>query len=155
MVRIFSSIGKGHMAMETFSMGMNMPCLSHSSYDKQIVKVTNQTTVYAKDSLQKARKEVEKAYLEIEGKLDIEKPINISVSYDGSWHKRGFTSKYGVGCVIDVITGLVVDFEVLSKYCTVVSAKPKKGKQARSMMNLKLGTLLTSPCVWQTTMGPL
>lgn len=112
--------------MEKFCMGMNMPCLSHSSYDKQIVKVTNQTTVYAKDSLQKARKEVEKAYLEIEGKLDIEKPINISVSYDGSWHKRGFTSKYGVGCVIDVITGLVIDFEVLSKYCRVCETQKRK-----------------------------
>lgn len=39
------------------------------------------------------------------------------MSYDGSWQKRGFTSKDGIGCIIEVITGLVVDYEVLSKYC--------------------------------------
>lgn len=42
------------------------------------------------------------------------------------WHKRGFTSKYGVGCVIDVITGLVIDFEVLSKYCRVCETQKRK-----------------------------
>lgn len=43
--------------------------------------------------------------------------INISVSYDGTWQKRGFTSMFGVGICIDVLTGLVIDFEILSKYC--------------------------------------
>lgn len=38
-------------------------------------------------------------------------------SFDGSWHKRGHNSLYGIGCVIDVLTGLVVDYEVMSKYC--------------------------------------
>ena len=42
---------------------------------------------------------------------------NITVSFDGSWHKRGHTSNYGFGAVIDVLTGLVVGYEVLSKYC--------------------------------------
>lgn len=41
------------------------------------------------------------------------------MSYDGSWHKRGFTSNYGIGCCIEVITGLVIDFEVLSKFCSL------------------------------------
>ena len=35
--------------------------------------------------------------------------VNISVSYDGTWQKRGFTSLFGVGVCIDVLTGLVVD----------------------------------------------
>ena len=41
--------------------------------------------------------------------------IYISVS----WQKRGFTSLHGAGTsiVIDVLTGLVVDFVVLYKYC--------------------------------------
>ncbi|GFU43961.1 uncharacterized protein TNCV_1079601 [Trichonephila clavipes] len=43
--------------------------------------------------------------------------IDITVSYDGTWHKRGHTSLYGIGIVIDIMTSLVVDFEVLSKYC--------------------------------------
>ena len=44
--------------------------------------------------------------------------VHITVSFDGTWHKRGVTSNYGVGIVTDVSTGLVLDFEVvLSKYC--------------------------------------
>ena len=43
--------------------------------------------------------------------------INISVSYDGTWMKRGFTSLYGVGVAIDILTGLVVDYHIMSKYC--------------------------------------
>ena len=35
-------------------------------------------------------------------------PINITVSYKGTWHKRGHTSLYGIGIVTDVVTGLVI-----------------------------------------------
>lgn len=34
-----------------------------------------------------------------------------------TWHKRGHNSLYCIGCVIDILTGLVIDFEVISKYC--------------------------------------
>lgn len=51
--------------------------------------------------------------------------INISVSFDGTWHKRGFTSKYGIGVCIDVLTGLVIDFEVLSSYCHACALKSR------------------------------
>ena len=43
--------------------------------------------------------------------------INISVSFDGTWQKRGFTSLYGVGVCTDVLTGLVIDHHTMSKYC--------------------------------------
>ena len=43
--------------------------------------------------------------------------VDISVLYDGTRQKRGFTSLFGVGVCINVLTGLVVDSEVLSKYC--------------------------------------
>ena len=43
----------------------------------------------------------------------------IDVSFDGTWHKRGFTSHYGVGVTIDVLTGYVINFEVMSSYCHV------------------------------------
>lgn len=43
--------------------------------------------------------------------------VDITVSFDGTWHTRGFISNYGVGILIDDSTGLVLDFEVLSKYC--------------------------------------
>ncbi|GBN45283.1 hypothetical protein AVEN_167517-1 [Araneus ventricosus] len=43
--------------------------------------------------------------------------VDIGVSYDGSWLTRGHTSNIGIGCVIDLLTGFVIDFEVMSKRC--------------------------------------
>ena len=45
------------------------------------------------------------------------------ISYDGSWMKRGHTSKIGMGVIIEVCTGFIVDFEVLSKGCALCSHK--------------------------------
>ena len=36
--------------------------------------------------------------------------INIVVSFDGSWLARGHISRYGIGAVIDVVTGHVIDY---------------------------------------------
>ncbi|GFY15643.1 uncharacterized protein TNCV_1282911 [Trichonephila clavipes] len=43
--------------------------------------------------------------------------IDVNASYDGTWQKRGHTSNLGLGIIIDILSGLVLDFEVLSKYC--------------------------------------
>ncbi|KAK8371952.1 hypothetical protein O3P69_016295 [Scylla paramamosain] len=42
---------------------------------------------------------------------------DISVTCDATWSKRGFVAKYGVVPVIHLETGLVLDYELLSKYC--------------------------------------
>ena len=47
--------------------------------------------------------------------------IDLAVSFDGSWMKRGHTSAYGIGCVIDTVTGLVLDLTMLSSYCQACS----------------------------------
>ena len=65
---------------------------------------------------------VREAYLHLDPTASTD-PLCITVSFDGSWHKRGHTSMYGVAAVIDVLTGLVVDYVVLSKYCHACSMK--------------------------------
>jgi hypothetical protein len=42
--------------------------------------------------------------------------IGIVVSFDGNWRKWGFTSNYGVGASIEVNSGLVIDYKVVSRY---------------------------------------
>lgn len=124
-IKTFCSLGKGHMGLQTLSMGMNMPCINHSAYDKQIKIIQKAAKQHTEESLKRARVEVEKVYsvLKAYPDFDMPKPIDIAVSYDGSWQKRGFTSKYGVGSVIELITGLVIDYEVVSKYCRVCEKK--------------------------------
>ncbi len=57
--------------------------------------------------------------------------LDISVSYDGSWQKRGHSSNNGMAAIIDLITGLPIDFEVLSNFCLkckIASDKPPSEK---------------------------
>jgi hypothetical protein len=43
--------------------------------------------------------------------------LDVSVTFDGTWSKRGFTALYGVCVVISWVTGEVLDTELVSKYC--------------------------------------
>ncbi|GFV78992.1 uncharacterized protein TNCV_4347511 [Trichonephila clavipes] len=43
--------------------------------------------------------------------------VDIGVSYDRSWLTSGHTSNIGVGCVIDLLTGFVIEYAVMSKRC--------------------------------------
>ncbi|GFX89867.1 uncharacterized protein TNCV_1535141 [Trichonephila clavipes] len=42
---------------------------------------------------------------------------DIDVTFDGTWLTRGHSSQIGVGCMIDLLTGFVMDFEIMSKHC--------------------------------------
>ena len=80
-------------------------------------------TTEGQATLQRAAESVRHAYADTDPDLKeaIEQGgdpvVDIGVSFDGTWQKRGFTSLFGVGVCIDIMTGLVVDYEVLSKYC--------------------------------------
>ena len=62
---------------------------------------------------------IRKAYMDIDKSIRIDDIINIAVSYDGSWQKRGHSSQYGVGTIIELETGLILDYEAYSLYCHV------------------------------------
>ncbi|GFU97296.1 uncharacterized protein TNCV_3889111 [Trichonephila clavipes] len=82
---------RGHAALETFSSVLNMPTMNRKTFAKCMHN------------------------LSVKNKEEI---IDVSVSYDGiSWQKRGHASNLGLGIIIDILSGLVLDFEVLSKYC--------------------------------------
>ena len=60
---------------------------------------------------------VRKQYIQ-EGYADQnDEKVDIAVSFDGTWQKRGHTSHNGIGIAIDLLTAYVVDFEVLSNIC--------------------------------------
>ncbi|GFW50813.1 uncharacterized protein TNCV_3590951 [Trichonephila clavipes] len=42
---------------------------------------------------------------------------DIDVTCDGTWFTRGHSSQIGVGCVIELLTGFVMSFEIMSKQC--------------------------------------
>ncbi|XP_076248018.1 uncharacterized protein LOC143187664 [Calliopsis andreniformis] len=52
--------------------------------------------------------------------------IGVTVSGDGTWRKRGFSSLFGVATVIGNLTGKVIDIVVKSAYCKVCEVWEKK-----------------------------
>lgn len=72
-------------------------------------------------SMERAVKE-EKEMTSAEGRDDNE----LTVSGDGSWRKRGFTSLFGLVSLIGWHTGKVVDIIVKSKYCKICETWEKK-----------------------------
>lgn len=62
--------------------------------------------------------------------------VDIAVSFDGTWHKRGHTSHTGIGVAVDILTGLVVDFEVMPNFC-LICEREKAKEDSRSLRSLQ------------------
>ncbi|GFV77451.1 uncharacterized protein TNCV_1069801 [Trichonephila clavipes] len=62
-------------------------------------------------SLNDVRSQVKSAYQSNSAITDID------VTFDCTWLTQGHSSQIGVGCVIDLLTGFVMDFEIMSKRC--------------------------------------
>ncbi|GFV16508.1 uncharacterized protein TNCV_4785701 [Trichonephila clavipes] len=100
-------IGKGAESARMFCGIMNLPRHPQNSqstttfYCRQQEKPVN--TVWQKLFVKPLMKMMEKR--------------DLAVAVDGSWQKRGFSSKNGLVTVTSVDTGKVIDVEVFSKHC--------------------------------------
>ncbi|GFY16751.1 uncharacterized protein TNCV_2788731 [Trichonephila clavipes] len=100
-------IGKGDESARMFCGIMNLPPppTKFSKYNHILLQARKETCEY---SMAEA---VREAVDENDGKRDF------AVTVDGSWQKRGFSSKNGLVTVTSVDTGKVIDVEVFSKHC--------------------------------------
>ena len=57
--------------------------------------------------------------------------MNITVSIDGTWKRRGHVSNYGIVYIIDVQSGLCIDYEVMSLLCEACNFKKSKLSQSQ------------------------
>ena len=133
MVVAFNEMGQGPAAMKKFSALLNIPSMHHRTYQRLAKPVGTAHVDVGETVLQASAEAVRDVYhhLDDNGSRDDDdddsdddddngpgaKPIDVSVSFNRTWHKRAFTSNCGVGVVIEVQTGLVLDCEVLSQFC--------------------------------------
>ena len=105
-------LGVGLRGLMKFCAFMELPRpIFQSCYDRVIKNICSATEVVSKNSMMKAVEE-EKIISAENGEEN-----GITISGDGSWRKRGFTSLYGLVSVIGWYSGKVVDAVVKSKYC--------------------------------------
>ena len=72
--------------------------------------------------------------------------LDIAVSFDGTWSKRGFTANYGVGIVISADAGEVLDYVVLSKVCELCKAAEKLKSNPVKYQEWKKAHMASSLC---------
>ena len=112
---VYSSMemGVGREGMSVLCDVFNMPppC-HHKAWDNHVAALYEAHKQAVAEQLQKARDKVFARHSSDE--TDV---AEIAVSYDGTWSKRGYTANFGVGFVISVETGEVLDFDFESKLC--------------------------------------
>ena len=114
-------LGLGREALATICKILNMPPpVSDSAYQKHNHSVNLATRKVLKERLNDAGHQV-RTFLQ----KDDTEILDVAVSFDGTWSKRGFTANYGVGIVISADTGEVLDYVVLSKVCELCKAAEK------------------------------
>ncbi|XP_070175236.1 uncharacterized protein [Littorina saxatilis] len=124
-------IGASHASLQKFGAVLGMPAPVLTSFQAADKRITEAEVEAAEEALFQSANHIRKAYAEVDP--DPQETIDITVSFDGTWQKRGFTSLYGVGVVIDVLTGLVVDFHVMSKYCHACKLQEAQNFPAEEM----------------------
>ncbi|KAK3742326.1 hypothetical protein RRG08_028238 [Elysia crispata] len=110
----------GPYSFNNFCESLEMPGLHQKTFNNIAKRLYSQNERLADQVFSTAvtfvRREHIRQYALDVGEEDI---IDISVSFDGSWLTRGHKSLIGIGCVIDVLTGLILDGHVCSLHCHI------------------------------------
>ena len=133
----------GKQVLENFCAMMNLPQpLTQTSFSRHLTSASNTAAQEANVRMKEAASRIRKLVLDKNphaGKIDPDGAIPVAVSIDGTWHKRGYSSKYGVVVAILVDTGEVIDYEVLSKHCFECTKHSKDNKDSEKYKKWKEG----------------
>ncbi|CAB3986304.1 Hypothetical predicted protein [Paramuricea clavata] len=80
----------------------------------------------AKEEMKQAGQRLRKLILDENPEQANDDVLDVAVTFDGTWAKRGFTLLTGVVFVISVDSGEVLDYHVLSKVCQICAIKKVK-----------------------------
>ena len=110
-------MGVGHAGVVKLCRYLDMPSLHHKTFGKHARAVCDASKLAVTRVFASVADVVRRAYCDLDSTIGNDDIVDMTVSFDGSWMTRGHKSLYGIGCVVDVMTGLVLDMAVLSLYC--------------------------------------
>lgn len=115
-------LGVGYDGVSKILAYLSLKHFTEQTYIRTAKYLTKKATIHTDNILEKSRSVVYEHYSNKEGGLD-NGMANVDVTFDGSWHKRGHKSNFGVAATVDVDLGLVLDYSVCSKLCTMCTRK--------------------------------
>ncbi|XP_077493058.1 uncharacterized protein LOC144104115 [Amblyomma americanum] len=122
--RIMVSTGNGQTAMNDIfaAMGVSHRGMHHKTFQRHLKQsLAPAATQVAEVAMSQCAQKVATLYED----LCFGHRGNIAVSYDGSWMTRGHSSHLCVGAVIELFSGYVLDYVVLSNFCLGCEVGPK------------------------------
>lgn len=110
------TLGKGYAGARKFCTIMNMPPPpNEKAFLSNSRVIGRHMKAIAKETMKKAGEEVLSLKKDVNSSEGL--PVNCGVSCDGTWQKRGYSSRNGCVTVISMDTGKVLDVEALSQGC--------------------------------------
>ncbi len=111
--------GLGHSALNELSACLGMlPPLTAPSWSLHNKKLAGVASEVAKECFLEASRQ-----LNMKMGMPVTDIIDVTVTVDGTWQKRGRTSLFGIVVVMSWLTGQVLAIEVLSKHCQACKMK--------------------------------
>ncbi|KAK8375956.1 hypothetical protein O3P69_008586 [Scylla paramamosain] len=106
---------------------LGMPPVGKCKYYRHLTYLYEKMKSHYDSKQTKIHEAVRKHYEEhLSKKPDAGGVLKLDVSFDATWMKRGHTSKVGMSVMIDVYTGFIIDYEILSKFCLECTLKKNK-----------------------------
>jgi hypothetical protein len=121
MVFTLRQIGCGQAELDMLTTYMNMPSSLHNkSLYKIVRKLWDEMEPRIAEFFRSQAIIIRKVYESLDEENVDRDVIDIAVSYDGTWQRRGgggHVSNFVIGFVIEIYSGLAIDFYVMSKHC--------------------------------------
>ena len=130
MVLAMRLIGCGLEPLKHFCCTMNMPGSLSESSSSGHVTILRRCAKEDEKSMTKAVDDTRHLY-----EANPDGTVDIGVSGDGTWRKRGYSSFHCVGTRISIFSGKVVDISVKSSYCRACTMCQKKKKALQNIMS--------------------
>ena len=89
--------------------------ISYNLYSKNHQKLPEANAVAFMDIVVKSKEAIIEPYTAVGAAPVEDGTLNIGVSFNGSWQRRGYSSHNGMAYVTVLLTGLPFGYEVLSK----------------------------------------
>ncbi|XP_028412384.1 uncharacterized protein LOC114535204 [Dendronephthya gigantea] len=138
--------GGGYESLATFCSIMNMPCISKTAYYQHLDTILSALEMEAKEEMTEAGQSLRKLVLTENEMEDDGSVLDVGVSFDGTWAKRGFTSLIGVVFVISIDTGKVLDYYVISKTCQKCALKRAKCESDEEFEEWQIEHVFSGEC---------
>ena len=123
--RLYTASAAAGIGYEVISTIMASLCLSITT-KKHFIEQTHRVYSNLHEFAQKQFQSLVNKIKESANIHDSDSILNVHVSLDGTWKRRGHISNYGIVFLIHVDTGYCIDYEVLSLQCETCDIKKKQ-----------------------------